>query len=114
LSYHRQERRLVTAQNAWRKALQITPARRDVAFAAATLQLTLDRAHPEAVEQEYGPVLDGLADRILRADILNNLGEAYGRSGLIDESRARFAESLDVFHLPKKLNYRAQKGLGGL
>ena len=80
------------------------------------VQTRVDRAHPEQVEATFAPLLEGLSDRALRADVLNVLGDAYFEAGRLIEARKRYVESFDVFNLPgvNKINYRAQRRLGGL
>ncbi len=112
-AYQEQNRQLVAARDAWYRAHELMPARVDCTFALAALQNRLDPAHPERMETELASLLTEAGDRILRADVLASLGEAYLRAGQVTKARQCFAASFDVFHLPRKLNYRAQKGLGG-
>jgi tetratricopeptide (TPR) repeat protein len=116
LVYSEQDRRLMAAQAAWLRASQISPAKRDSAFYLGMVQTRADRLHPELVEASFAPLLTGLADRALRADVLNVLGDAYFEAGRMIEARRRYVESFDVFNLPgaTKINYRAQRRLGGL
>jgi hypothetical protein len=114
LAYYGQNRRLIAARDAWYRAHELMPTRADSTFALAALQIRLDPEHPERMEAELAPLLIGPGDRILRADVLAALGEAYLKARQVAKARQCFAASFDLFHLPRKLNYRAQKGLGGV
>jgi hypothetical protein len=106
--------RLAAAQALWRRAAHVDPGKRDTAYYLATVQARLDRDHPERVERFLAPALDGLADRILRADLSAVVGDAYFEAGDMAVARQRFAESFDIFSLAKTINFRALRGLGGL
>src|SRR5262249_38694618 len=110
------DRRLMAAQDAWQRAVEVNPAKRDCAFYLGMLRTRLERSQPEQVEADFAPMLKGLADRALRADVLNVLGDAFFEAGRMIEAQRRSVESFDVFSLPGvgKINYRAQRRLGGL
>jgi hypothetical protein len=55
-----------------------------------------------------------LPDRALRADVLDTLGDARFRAGRFDDARESYEQSMKAFMLPKIINYRGQRGLGGL
>ena len=114
LDYREQDRRLVAARDAWCRAGELAPARSDCTLALAALHMRLDPSHPERAEAMLAPLLTGSGDRILQADALAILGESYLKAGDVTKARQCFAASFDRFHLPKNLNCRAQKGLGGL
>jgi tetratricopeptide (TPR) repeat protein len=112
--YSRQKLHLMAVQEAWRRALQLEPARIDSLFFLGYTQASIDRDHPEIADAILNPLLNRLADRLVCADLLNILGDAYFAAGRITEARERYAESLDLLNLPQRKNFRAQKGLGGL
>jgi tetratricopeptide (TPR) repeat protein len=107
--YHSLERRLVAARESWQRSVELDPSRIDGRIHAAYVHTLLDPHHPEGAET--GVVV---ADRMLQADVLNMLGDAYFAAGRMDEARQRYAQSLDLLNLPQRKNFRAQKGLGGL
>jgi hypothetical protein len=51
---------------------------------------------------------------VLHAEAFNILGDTYLNAGRLHEARVNYARSLDLFNLPKVINYAGQKGLGGL
>lgn len=112
--YERPDRRLLAAEAAWRRAGCVAPTHRDSAFYLGTLQAHLNRYQSGPAEAEFAPALAGLGDRVLRADVLGTLGDASLQAGELGQARQRYAESFDAFNLPRAINYRAQKGLGGL
>jgi hypothetical protein len=116
LVYSEQDRRLMAAQDAWRRARQADPTRQDCSFFLGVVRARADRNRPELTAAEFAPVLSQSADRALHADILNALGDAYFEAGRLKEARQCYVESFDVFNLPSatKINYRAQRRLGGL
>jgi tetratricopeptide (TPR) repeat protein len=116
LVYSEQNLRLTAAQHAWRRATELDPGRLDCSFYLGMVQARSDRNHPERADELFSPLLLESADRALRADILNVVGDAYFDAGQMEEARRRYVESFDVFNLPgvSKINYRAQRRLGGL
>jgi tetratricopeptide (TPR) repeat protein len=114
LVYFEHDRRLTSAYDAWQRALEIDTGKRDCSYYLALALGRIDRWRPAAVESTFAPMLADLADRPLRAEILDFLGEVYWQAGEFAEARRRFAASYDVFSLPKRPNIRAQKKLGGL
>jgi hypothetical protein len=113
-SYFTHDRRLTAAQRAWRRAAELMPANRDCAFYLGIALARSNRDRPDLVEAEFGPMAADLADRALRGEILDILGDAYFEAGWLTEARQRYAASYDVFSLPKRPNIRAQRKLGGL
>jgi hypothetical protein len=103
------EQHLAAAHAAWQRAAELDPARFDARIYAGYAETLLDPHHPERAEFS-----DVLADRMLRADVLNIVADAYFASGRMAEARRRYAESLDLLNLPQRKNFRAQKGLGGI
>jgi hypothetical protein len=114
LNYYPQDRHLTAAQDSWRRAMELTPGRRDSAFYLGLVEARIDRGHPERVEAAFGPMVSGLSDQILLGDILNTVANAYLEDGQVMEARRRYAHSYDVFCLPKVINFEAQKQLGGM
>jgi hypothetical protein len=116
LVYVEQDRRLTTAEEAWRRAAEVDPTRADCGFYLGMVRARADRSRPERVQAEFASLLAASADRALRADILNVLGDAFFEAGQLAEARRRYVESFDVYNLPSvdKINYRAQRRLGGL
>jgi tetratricopeptide (TPR) repeat protein len=114
MDYTRQYRRLVEAKDAWQKAAELDPARKDYRFYRGLVQARLDPSHPERAEADLAPLLAEWADRPVRADILSTLAQTYFESGRVPEARKYYARSVDVFSLPKVINTRALEGLGGL
>lgn len=105
----------VAAYDAFRHAAEADPAKLDNRFYMGTVHSQIDYTQPDLLEEEFGPVVtDFLEDRILRADTLTTLGYAYFEAGRLREARQRYAKSSDIFSLPKVINYRAHRGLGGL
>jgi hypothetical protein len=112
-NYFPQKERLSAAEDAWARAQALEPARRDCAFSIGVARQTADPAHPGRLAEALAPARAGLADRIIRADILNALGDGYFRAGEMLKSRRYYAESSDAFSVPTHPNRRAQKGIGG-
>jgi hypothetical protein len=112
--YFPQNQNLVGAQAVWQRAARLVPPRYDLAFYLGSVGARLDPKRPECVEALIGPLVDGLGDSILLADTLATLGDAHFEAGAEAAARRRYAESLRAFLLPRMINYRAQKNLGGL
>jgi hypothetical protein len=114
---------LTSAYDAWQKAVDVTPGRRDCAVFLGVVESNRDIAHPTVAERRLAAVLFRLADRPLQAYVFSAMADAYlaaekeaGRSRETDLNHARrfYAQSYDVYNLPKKINIHAQKALGGL
>jgi tetratricopeptide (TPR) repeat protein len=114
LDYNPQDRHLGAAEDVWRKAAELGTYRRDCAMYLGTISARVYNTRPDRAEADFGPILNRLGDRVLRADIQATLGDAYFEAGRTLEARRRYAESLDAFCLPTIINFRAQKALGGL
>jgi tetratricopeptide (TPR) repeat protein len=107
--------RLEAAVDLWQQATLLVPEIIDSRLMLAVAQARLDPHHPGRVEQSLGPLLTrSVADQPLRADSLVVLGNALFEAGRIREARRRYAESMDLFSLPRIVNFGAAKGLGGL
>ncbi len=103
------------AENAWCRALERDPAQVFRRLFVATLRARVDHDDPEAIAAVVDPLLDRLTgDRTLRAALLAMLGDSYFRAGQFSKARARYEESMDTYNLPKRVNYRAQRGLVGM
>lgn len=112
--YFAQNQSLVGAQTAWQWAARLAPSRHDWHFYLGSLAARLDPANPERTEALMGSLVNDLGDPILRADVLATLGDAWFDAGQGGQARRRYADSFKAFLLPKMINYRAQKNLGGL
>jgi hypothetical protein len=112
--YFPQNQNLVGAQVAWQRAAQLVPLRYDLPFYLGSLETRLDPRSPDRVEGLIGPLVGRLEDAIVLADALATLGDAHFNGGDGAAARRRYAESLRAFLLPRMINYRAQKNLGGL
>jgi tetratricopeptide (TPR) repeat protein len=106
--------RLAAAADAWQRAANIDPDRRDCGLYSALAMSTSDPAAPYQAQVQYDHATTALADRILRADLLTCRGDSYFQAGRMTEARQQYAESFTVFSLAKTINFRAMKGLGGL
>ena len=110
-SFHRG--RVGSAEIAWERSLAADPKAIDSAVLLAEAA-RVDRDQVGRMEATLGPALDGMADRVLRADLLAMLGDAYFDSGQIALARQRYAASCEAFTLPKIINHHALRGMGGL
>jgi tetratricopeptide (TPR) repeat protein len=107
---------LGVAEEAWRQAFTVAPQNRYSQFFLGMARSARQPDHPEWTESAFRPFLDNTADKPLQADILSNVGDAYFRAGRFGEARRRYAESFDLYNMPQldRINYRAQRRLGGL
>lgn len=112
--YSEQARRLGAARRDWQRALAADPSQRDCLFCLGNERARGDPAHPEQAESALVPLMAGLADRLLRADILTLLGHVSFGAGQMARAQRFFAQSCDVFNLPHRVNCAAQRALGGL
>jgi len=113
-NYLPQDRHLTSSREAWRRAMTLAPERMDGPFCLAAIQARIDREHPAEVAAELERILKIIADPILRADLLSSLADVYFEAGRLQDARKLYAKAYDSFSLPKNVNNRAQKGLGGL
>jgi hypothetical protein len=113
LNYFPQKRRLGTAASAWQEAARLEPTRRDCAFSTGLVLASADPGHSLRYITAFGQAMNQLADRLIRADILNALGDGYFRAGELLKARTSYAESSDAFSVPTRPNRRSQKGIGG-
>jgi hypothetical protein len=114
LNFYMQDRRLMAAEDGWRGAMEVVPSRFDCAYYLGTLHARVDRDHPDRVEAEFESMRARLADRVLRAEGRATVGDAYFKAGQMMEARWNYAESSQTCTLPKIMNFRAMKGLGGM
>jgi len=105
---------LTSARDNWHRAVMIDGRRLDCWFYIAIAHLQADPRSPEVVEAEFARLLSGSADRLLRADVLAWLGDAYFGDGQFTKGRDYYRQSQQAFHLPKQINFRSLKGLGGI
>jgi tetratricopeptide (TPR) repeat protein len=107
---------LGVAAEAWRQASALAPANHSSRFFLGMTQAATERDHPEWADLTFRSLLEDTADKALQADILSNVGDAYFRAGRFHEARRRYAESFDRYNMPQldRINYRAQRRLGGL
>jgi hypothetical protein len=101
-----------SAPAAWQQAALIEPSH----ALAARLSLGSWQAERLRGPAQVFALLDGLpaVDRAIHADVLSLLGDANFRRGDLGAARERYRESMKAWMLPKTINYRAQRGLGGL
>lgn len=108
-------RNLIAAQDAWRRAAELSPPRFDCAFYRGMAQAELQPSQPDLIENEFRAFLARSAEKAVQADMLSVLGDAYLQAGRLAEARLRYAQSFDLFNIPEQFkNYRAQRRLGGL
>lgn len=113
LDYWAQGRWIAAAQM-WRRAVDLDANRWDSRYLLGAVQAAMDRSRPQLVDAELQPLVGRIADRILRADILASIGDAYFDAGELVTARRYYEDSLRAFELPKEINYRARKGLIGM
>jgi pentatricopeptide repeat protein len=112
-NYFAQKQRLNAAAHAWERASSLEPARRDCAFSVGLVWESADPASPARYAEAFARATSQLADRLIRADILNTLADGYFRGGEMLKARRLYAESSDAFSVPTHPNRRSQKGIGG-
>lgn len=111
---HLAEARWEAARAAFERAAQLAPQRCDAGFLLGHVSHEAYRAAPEVSEAAFAPCLRRAVDRVLRADMLAIIGDAYFEAGRFTEAREKYPASVRAYSLPKEINYRAQKGLSGL
>ena len=72
------------------------------------------RSRPDMVTASFEKLQMHWVDRTIRADIAATLGDAHFDHGNIQDARELYRESLRFYNLPKRINYRARRGLLGL
>lgn len=102
-----------TADIALREARSVDPENCSALFATWVVQDRLQNSNPQEVEELFKPCLARIGDRVLRADLLAILGDVHFMAGNFTQAREKYLVSLKAFHLPKRINYRAQRGLTG-
>jgi tetratricopeptide (TPR) repeat protein len=112
-NYFPQKQRLNAATGAWEQATALESARRDCAFSEGLVWESTDPASPSRYAEAFARAMSQLADRLIRADILNTLADGYFRGGEMLKARRHYAESSDAFSVPTHPNRRSQKGIGG-
>jgi tetratricopeptide (TPR) repeat protein len=111
--YLDRERTFTPALNAWQRTLALMPDSRDALMCEGLVLARMDRVHPERGGAQLEKAVDGLADRPIKADILSELGDSYLEAGRFDQSLRFYMQSCDAYTLPKIVNHRGLKGLGG-
>jgi hypothetical protein len=107
--------RLVAAHDAWQESIDIFPVKRgDTSLYLGEATRYNNRFQPDATFDCFAPLLERLPDRVLRADVQSTLGNAFFEAGAFKQARKWYFDSIKSFMLPKIINYRGQKGLGGL
>jgi tetratricopeptide (TPR) repeat protein len=105
----------MAAYEAFERAAVLDPNRMECALYLTMLDARVDRSRPETAERKFLPISERLDDRMLKADLLARLGDAFFEAGRMEEARKYYQWSLDVWSvLPKVVNHRAEKGLGGM
>jgi len=102
------------AADAFQKAADAAPWRLDSAFYFGLIYGRWDRQHPERAESQLTRFLTRCADYAFRADVLNVLGDVYFEAGQMAHAHQLYDQSFRLFNMPKLINYRAQRGLGGM
>jgi hypothetical protein len=101
-----------SAPAAWQQAVLIEPYDASAArlcLGAWQSERLFDAGQAFAVLRRLTAV-----DQAINADVLSLLGDASFRRGDLRDARERYRESMKAWMLPKTINYRAQRGLGGL
>jgi len=111
--YLGRERALTAAQDAWRRGLDLSPTSRDVLLCEGLVLARTDPSHPDRARAMFRQVLRDLADRPLKADVLSTLADCYLEAGQFQESLPFYMQSCDAYTLPKIVNHRGLRGLGG-
>jgi tetratricopeptide (TPR) repeat protein len=107
--------RLADSQDLCNKACRLAPEQRAARLVLGLAQARQDRNNPRLAEDAFGPVLGkALGDRRLRADCLTLVADSYFDAGQLEAARRCYAAAIDIFALARRINVRAQKGLGGL
>jgi hypothetical protein len=99
--------------DAWRRGLELSPDHRDALLCEGLVLARTDPDHPDRAGALFQEVLSDLADRPLKADVLSTLGDSYLGAGLFRESLPFYMQSCDAYTLPKIVNHRGLRGLGG-
>ncbi len=102
------------ALDRWQAAQVMSRVRLENRFYGGFVEAQWERARPEYCRAALDPLLAWTADRPLRADFLAYEGDVLVAAGKINEARDCYLRSMILFNLPKTINYRAQKGLGGM
>jgi hypothetical protein len=108
------DQQLGSALAAWDQVKESLLPPWDRTYVLAASQLRLDPTRPDRIEALLVPMRERLANQLLAADLLATLADAYFQAGQMEEARRRYAESADAFSMPKVVNHRAMKGLGGM
>jgi hypothetical protein len=111
--YSQKQAMMATARLHWLRAQEAAPQQLDLPLYLGLSQALMERYRPDDAAREMEPLLGGLADRALDADIQAVLGDAYFEAGRMNPARLRYAQSFERYSLPDNINYHAQQRLGG-
>jgi len=102
-----------TADQRWDLAMNFDSSIVYRPLCLAVLRSRWQGSNPEEVIKLVNPVLDRLADRALKAALYAMVGDCFFAAGEFSVAREYYQTSLDVYSLPKTINYRALRGLLG-
>jgi tetratricopeptide (TPR) repeat protein len=102
------------AADAFIKVARAAPWRLDPPFYLCMIHEQWDHSHAQLIEYDLRPLLERCADRGFNSDLLGVLGDVYFESALVAEAHRQYDRSFRLFNLPKNINLRAQRGLGGM
>jgi hypothetical protein len=105
--------RLDAADQRWVLAMNFDSSIVYRPWCLAALRSRWQGAAPKEVIELVDPILDRLADRSLKAALHAMVGDCFFAAGEFSVAREHYQTSLDVFSLPKTINYRALRGLLG-
>ena len=101
------------AEEYWKLAMESDDSQKYRPLYVAALQTRLQGADPEQIWNTVDPLLDRLADRSLKAATHAMIGDCFFAQGEFTLARQHYQSSLDIYSLPKTINYRALRGLLG-
>ena len=104
------------AVDLWERASQVSTDSVEAHFYLGYGYFEIDSDDQTRALSENLYLLDSglIADRILQAEVLTNVGDSHFKAGRFKEARKYYRRSLKTFNLVKVINFRAQRGLIGL
>jgi tetratricopeptide (TPR) repeat protein len=104
------------AASLWERASQFSEESVEAHFYLGYAYFEIDTDVQTRALSENLYILDGalIEDRIMKAEVLTNVGDCYFKAGRFKEARKYYRRSLNTFNLVKVINFRAQRGLIGL
>jgi tetratricopeptide (TPR) repeat protein len=111
--YVDRERTSAQSLDAWQRCLKLSPDNRDALLCEALVFAQADPGHPEKARAQFQTVLRDLADRPVKADVFSELGDCYLDAGQFGDALGFYMQSCDAYTLPKIVNHRGLRGLGG-